>query len=431
MTGAALVDAFKALLQTTLEAIRQGGGTGVLRLSSIICSDSPNRPVKLGGPSANLFHADRPLSDRVTFRLVGRVVLDPSMSGPVTVRLTARPVDNPQLAGRIEITQPLEADGRLNLELTIIFNDPTPRKVQFEVQAIGSSGVLETRTVHVELVDLIGFLETIAPREPATPSGLSFLAAVRKLLLPAAIFNLAIGRAATVTSLFPLGSTPAQRLKEYKELLANGHLVDIAHAIIGVEGAKRFDPRPRLPIQRVDLVVTWAGDLGSAVQEWIWATHYLEDPNAGTLETYLAELVDDSELLGDIDGVNLAAAYQPNLNLAENLRRYYAQDATKRFSLFIANTLRDDGSPALALIPGAPPRLTADARSFIAEQTSRFATQALVSALVESPRFPDKTYLPDPARAALEPDSSEVQRATDLFANFLEQRLKAERSTPP
>ena len=46
-----------------------------------------------------------------------------------------------------------------------------------------------------------------------------------------------IGRAATVTSLFPLGSTPAQRLKEYKELLANGHLVDIAHAIIGVEAA--------------------------------------------------------------------------------------------------------------------------------------------------------------------------------------------------
>lgn len=425
MTGAALVNSFKALLQTTLEAIRQGGGTGLLRLSSLICSDNPYRPVKLSGPSANLFHADRPLSDRVTFRLVGRVVLGPGVAGPVSVRFTAPVRDNPQLAGRTETILPLEADGRLNLELMVVFNKPTPRKVQFKVEVIASSGVLETRTVRVELVDLTGFLELIGPKEPANPSGLSFLASVRKILLPAdKVFNVAIGRAAAVPAIFQVGSAPAQRLQAYKELLADGGLVDIAHAIVGIEGANRFDPRPRLPIPRVDLKVTWAGDLGSVVQEWIWDTYYLEKPNARTLEEFLAELAGEFELVGDIDGVNLAEGYQPDLSLSENLQRYYAQDAKNRFALFVANTRRDDDSPALTLEPLVPPRLTSESRSFIAEQTHDFASRALGFVLLQSLRFPDKTYLPDPARAALDPNSPEVQRVTSAFVNFLERGLQ-------
>ena len=387
--------------------------------------------MQLGGPSANLLHADQPLPDRVTFTFKGKVNLDPNQAGPVDVRITADLSDNPQLTGRVETILPVGPDGGLDHKLTLFFNKPTPRELHFEATVIGPAGLLAERTIRLELVDLTGFLSLIEPLAPAIPS-LDFVASVRKNLLPNPLFNVAIGRAAAVKSIFPEGTYSAQRLQAYKLLLAGGSLVDIGHVIIGIEGAARSDPQPRwliprvdLVIPRVDFVVSWAGDLGSAVQEWLWAKYYLKKPNTGpTPEALLDELASKPGLVGDLDGVNLAAAYQTNLSLAENLQRYYDQDAENRFALFLDNTRRDDGSQALTLEPNAAPRLTSQSRTFIAEQSSNFATLALLQALLSTPRFKDKTHEPDEVRAALQPDSPEFQLVTDYFAEFLEHGLQ-------
>jgi hypothetical protein len=106
------------------------------------------------------------------------------------------------------------------------------------------------------------------------------------------------------------------------------------------------------------------------------------------------------------------------------VRRYYEQDADDRFRLFLANTRRDDGTVALALEPGGAPRLTTESRAFIAQKSADFALYGLLQALISTPRFKDKNFLPEPARLALQVDSPEFQRVTTYFVDLLEQGLR-------
>lgn len=423
MTSGALVTALQTLLEETLGAVRRNTASGALQLSSIVCSAYSEDPVLFGGGGANLLHADRPLPEQVTFTFKGRIDLPAGEAGPVQLRATADLLDNPQLIGRVDTILPVSEHGLFSHDLTLIFNSPTPRVLKFEARLIGPAAVLAVQPVEVVLADLEGFLAQIEPFTPATPT-IDFLTAVRRVVFTNPLFDLAISRGRGVKPLLPKGSRESEKLKAHKALLAGGRLVDISHVIIGIEGADRFDPRPLVPIPRVDLVLTWSGDLGSVVQKWIWDTYYLQEPGAGSLEKYLTKYASVHGMIGDIDAVNLAASYREDLSLTDNLRRYYEQDADDRFRLFLANTRRDDGTVALALEPGGTPRLTAESRAFIAQKSADFALYGLLQALISTPRFKDKNFLPEPARLALQVDSPEFQRVTTYFVDLLEQGLR-------
>lgn len=393
----------------------------------------------LSGPRAGLIDSEVPFPNPLRATIQGQVVVEVGVSDPpsfssLTVSVHLDRVSNPDLIGAIDVILPVQADGQFSHQLTAFFrtDGPTPRRLEGVVSVRSGQGVLGSAVLPLELVDLEGFAQLVEKHERSkpAPSRLEFLASIRKVFLPASLFNALIGRHADVRQFF-LSLPDHDRLTAYAHLSYGGERISIGHVLVGVEGAKRWDPQPRLPVPRVDLVVTWAGDLGSAIQEWAWETYYLALAHPRSLDEFTALLCSRADLLGDIDGVNLAASYDPARPLAVNLRRYYRQQSGQRFSAFLANTLKEeDGSNALSIEPSQPPRFTTSSREFIAQQVVDFATMALLQQLISDPRFPDKTFTPAPVRDLLRPQSPEVQRVAGLFVSLVEAGLAGELEIP-
>ena len=298
-----------------------------------------------------------------------------------------------------------------------------------------------TATVVVELIDLDGFLALVDPKEKARPSSqthLEFLASVRKIYQGgpkdplSGFFDKVLYRYRDVKPLVPPDTAEDMRFKLYKNwLFADTEWVDIGHVLTGIEGSPKQEPskdqNAPMPPPRRELIVTWAGDLGSALQHYIGDFWNALDTGAPVdLNDYLLGLAKRVDLIGDIDGINIGSAYDPSRSLAENLRAYYGQKkGRRRYREFIANSKDEKGKAELPLVPGKkPPQLSKQARQAIADNINKVFLIPL--------QLLGKLYGgTDPAKRKLvyeiiKVDSLEMGIVVEYFARFLEDGLARE-----
>ena len=304
-------------------------------------------------------------------------------------------------------------------------------------------------TVAVELIDLDGFVALIDPSEKARPSSqthLQFLASVRKIYQGGpkdalnAFFDLVLYRNRGVPPLVLPGTAQDMRFKLYNGkdgLFADTEWVDIGHVLTGIEGSPKQDPsnqqdpdlskRQQIGVPpRRELIVTWAGDLGSALQKYISVFWYAVDTGYPLdLNDYLLRFADRRDLLGDIDGINIGSGYDSSRSLAENLRAYYGQKSRRRYHEFIANSRDRSGKAELPLVPGKkPPQLSTQARQSIAENiSSQFLIPLQLLGKIYPGSDPNKRKLVD---NIIEVNSPEMGIAVEYFTRFLEDGLAKE-----
>jgi hypothetical protein len=334
----------------------------------------------------------------------------------------------------------LARDGSFRASTVVGFDGfPHPFRLQVAAQ-LANGKVFRTR---LELspvqVDLDRFLSIVGPKEGAVrQSRLEFLASVRKIYQGgpgdplAGAFDWVLYRNRGVRVLFE--QEPAMRawLKEQEAIYADGELVDIGHVLAGIEGASKQQPSEdqQIPVPvRPDLIVTWAGDLGSVLQHnmagIVAAVAQNQTPK---WEEYLKR-APRSDLVGDIDGVNLGSLYDPNDSLTGNLKAYYGKKSARRFHEFIANTLDIKGKPALPLVvTDKPPRLSEAAWTFIASSVLSYLAPFWITGKLKAGVAPANYPLID---RILGPTSLEMRAVVAHFVRFLEIGLERETWAAP
>ncbi|MFZ0726841.1 MAG: S8 family serine peptidase [Desulfobacterales bacterium] len=293
-------------------------------------------------------------------------------------------------------------------------------------------------TVEVELLDLEGFLALVDPREKARPASQThpeFLASVRKIYQGgpkdplSGAFDMVLYRHRAVKPLAAPGTALDQRFKLYKDwLFADREWIDIGHVLTGIEGSPKQEPSKdqNVPIpRRPELIVTWAGDLGSALQTYIkdfWNAVDKGDPL--DLDDFLRKRASRVDLIGDIDGINIGSVYDASRSLADNLRAYYGKKSRHRFHEFIATSKDENGKAELPLAAGQkPPRLSKLARQAIAENTRQFLVPFWVTGKLYRGTDPARRQLIDNIMNVASPEMDVV---VDYFVDFLENGLAQE-----
>jgi GH25 family lysozyme M1 (1,4-beta-N-acetylmuramidase) len=343
-------------------------------------------------------------------------------------------------------------DGKVQLDGTFAFAtslvvDGFTRSLTIYPKVELKGGKSITATVVVELIDLDGFLALVDPKEKARPSSqthLEFLASVRKIYQGgpkdplSGAFDFVLYRNRDVKPLVPSDIEDDKRFKLYKDwLFADREWIDIGHVLTGIEGSPKQDPSnqqdpkiskrqnvPKLP--RPELLVTWAGDLGSALQKYIkdfW--NAIDKGTPVDLNDYLLRLASRIDLIGDIDGINIGSDYDSSRSLAENLRAYYGTKSRHRYHEFIANSKDEKGKAELPLVSGKkPPQLSKQARQAIAHNTWLFLVPLQINGKLYSGTDPYKRKLVD---EIIKVDSPEMDIVVEYFAHFLEDGLARER----
>ena len=304
--------------------------------------------------------------------------------------------------------------------------------------------------VVVELIDLDGFLalvDSLEKTRPASQSHLEFLASVRKIYQGGPkdalknYYDLVLYRYRNVSPLFPPGTAGDARFKLYDGehgLFADRDLIDIGHVLTGIEGSPKQDPSNQqdpdisklqevpMPPPRRELIVTWVGDLATALQHYIEAFWTAIDTGAPVdLNSYLLLYAGRIDLLGDVDGINMGNAYDSSRSLAENLRAYYGQKSRRRYHEFIANSKDKKGNAELPLVSGKqPPQLSKQARQAIANNIySQYLVPLWLTGILYHGNEPDKRKLVD---AIIRVNSPEMDVVVEYFARFLEDGLARE-----
>ena len=131
-----------------------------------------------------------------------------------------------------------------------------------------------------------------------------------------------------------------------------------------------------------------------------------------------------SDLIGDIDGINIGNAYDSSRSLADNLNTYYSKKSGRRYHEFIANSKNPQSKAELPLEPGKkPPKLSMQARRTIASHVHTYLVYFLLNGLLYSGTDPAKRKLVD---SMVEIDSPEIGAVVDYFVRFLEDGLALE-----
>jgi hypothetical protein len=294
--------------------------------------------------------------------------------------------------------------------------------------------------VVVELIDLDGFLALVDAKEKARPASqthLEFLASVRKIYQGGpkdefqGFFDLTLYRHRHVQPLVPPDTPEDKGFKLYggkDGLFADRESLDIGHVLTGIEGSPKQQPDKdqNLPKPlRPELIVTWAGDLGSALLHYI--RDFLNALDTGapiTLNAYLSRWASRVDLIGDIDGINIGSAYDSSRSLADNLQTYYGKKSRRRYHEFIANSVDNTGKAELPLAPGSkPPKLSKQARQAIAKYTNLFLFYAKAAGKLYNGTDPIKQKLVD---GFMKEDAPVMVETAEYFALFLEDGLARE-----
>lgn len=370
---------------------------------------------------------------------------------------------------------PVKRDGTFTTSTWIGYKPYLVRRLAIQVIVELTNGKRFGAKVVVELIDLPGFLAIVDPKEKTRPpwqTHLQFLASLRKIYHggprePQFVgpFNLVLYRHRCVDPLFCLytpkerqgvGSQcehschfelsqleqPAeQRLRLYKILYDNGEWLEIGHVLCGIEGSPKQEPDKDQSVPkptRPDLIVTWSGDLGSALQRYIQHFWLATDKDGNPIDKvdpldlnyYLVKEASRSDLIGDIDGINIGSSYDSTRSLAENLNAYYGKKSRRRYHEFIANSKNARGIAELPLAPGQkPPKLSKQARQTIAFYTHQFLIPFWVFGNLYQGAEPAKRKRVDDIMRVdsnSRPLSVEIEKVADYFVRFLEDGLALE-----
>jgi len=300
--------------------------------------------------------------------------------------------------------------------------------------------------VVVELIDLAGFLAIVDPKEKTRPGGqsqLQFLASVRKIYHGGprepqfvSLFNFVLYRHKDVAPLFALNTPAEQRLRLYKILYAYGERLEIGHVLCGIEGSPKqkpdYDQQSVPKVHRPEIIVTWSGDLGSALYAFIkhfWLAtdktgKAIDKDDPLNLNHYLVKEASRSDLIGDIDGINVGSVYDPSRSLAENLNAYYGKKSPRRYHEFIVKSKNEKGIAELPLVTGKkPPKLSKQSRRHIAYYTNQYLTYLQLRGDLYLGTEPAKRKRVDDM---IRIDSPEMENLVDYLVRFLEDGLALE-----
>jgi hypothetical protein len=382
---------------------------------------------------------------------VGASVPNPPPLNQLRVKAVFTRNQNPSLKSEVILSLPVEADGSYDISTKIAFLDPpasAPHVLSGRIQ-IDGAGNAPTRDQPFELTNARWewFLETLGKWEAGLPAGdpLDFVASVRSRTNPAHIFSQLLG--APKKSLPPGSKPTAVKLSAASEkgVMIAGVSVRFGHVVVGIEGhprqgratlanlGKKLVGLDDLVRPFAGQVLTWAGDLGSALSTFLADKHHLE-PGAQkptkTLSWYLDVKASEDQLVADVDGVNLGSVYNLQHALVENLRDYYEGDSDHRFSTFLARETDTNGQPYLTVEPDGR-TLTAASRAAIRQKVSQTASVLLLVRLgTKGGQFKLSEFkvnaLPAAVTDALDPGSPEVAEVAARFVTSLENGLSAE-----
>jgi hypothetical protein len=445
-----LIEAVKALIEAAegqAGAILPGAATLTVKATGpgpVLASAPPGG--RTGGLLTGL--AD-PLPNPCRLTLSGRVQVGADLANPpkpatLRVGVAFSLAENQVLKSAVDESGPVAADGTWELSTTLFFYEQVSRDT-----LLGSVGVepttvpVQPEKIRIDNARFEWFMDTYDREEAkALAQGLKnrrvFLARVRKVVQRVKAFDFVIGQTANEPALYPATSDMAERWKAADTVVADHVPIRLSHVVAAIEAARKqkpvlalppgFPDPSRLTDRYVSDLLSWAGDLASAVQTFLWERHYPSlhpgPPAYPTLEGYLADLASYDQLRGDLDGVILGDRYDPTRALTANLRGYYGSDSRKRYSLFVDTERDSDGNLPIRLKPGSPPRLTAAARDYVAAAVSVSTRLLLFGALLKA----HATGLPVPAAvdAAVDAGSSQMLTTVKYFADFLEAGLAAE-----
>jgi hypothetical protein len=464
------VTAAQRLARATL-AVRAGGAAQELavHIDQVLVQRQAGMPVegdpveiRLEGPLREL-HTRR-LPDEFTLVTIGQVIRRSGGVGRRRISAEERrrlqlsvqvSVDRfPTLQGQIARAVEPDADGFFRQETHILLHpgQPPSRYLDYTVDVRTRSRpeqVVATTRMRLELVTVQGFLELVDQAEKLRPAGqspLEFVASVRRLYQNLDLFRWMIQRHKHVA---PFGGSSQEvrdisgRFCAFEQAFHGSTLIDLGHVLVGIEVMPRQDPRPIVNVPRVDLALTWSGDLGSVIGNYVLTKYFPpppvdrgpDPPHPGctaaerrkqpdrsrtnwTLGQFISAFAGEADLLGDLDGVNIGADYDAALPLARNLLDYFDYRYSRRYSLFIANTKDDSGNVALPLQQGVtPPTFTVEAADFVAREIAKFAFASLV---------PQVLRASPTVQAVLAAGSPEVRQVTQYFLDFLQRGLAAE-----
>ena len=404
---------------------------------------------EVGGRYRALFAQPLPDVGNTVVRLAGRILMldaatgisrastaaDLRNLGATNAQAKARLGGRSGLASSTAHVATINHDGTFETE-TYLVSDGSSGFMAFDVSVDLARGAVLSTRLELERIDLENFLARVDAAEQRKPTGqttLQFLASLRKIFQGGpsdplgGLFDSVLFRFRKVPPLFQAGSLEHRELKRFQTLLAGGSLIDISHVLTGIEGspAQKPDLGTRQHGLEPRLVVTWSGDLGSALAEY--ANRFARSLAADQVPDVQQELdarASRSDLLGDVDGINLGASYDPAKTVKQNLLAYYTQASGRRFHLFIDNSTKDgQGLPLVALRPGSrPPRLTASSRATIARHVREFAAPMVRLKYLNQLSGDQSTIVV----SILEPDSLEMEIVVDHFVRFLEAGLARE-----
>jgi hypothetical protein len=127
-----------------------------------------------------------------------------------------------------------------------------------------------------------------------------------------------------------------------------------------------------------------------------------------------------SDLLGNIDGINIGAMYDETKSLSDNLRTYYGARPFRRFHNFVANALDSSGAPLFPLKGG---KLDPAGRLRAGSYIQLFASGAVYSQKLDAQMPPGDAF---DFKKMLMWGSPEMDAVIKYFFDFLEQGLAKE-----
>ncbi|WP_409055319.1 peptidoglycan recognition family protein [Streptomyces sp. SYP-A7185] len=382
-----------------------------------------------------------PLSADFTLVTIGRVTVDGRGTGAFRVAVD---VDRGHLTGETSWVLPATAAGYFRQETRVHLRTdlPPPRHLDYRVLVGTPRRVVAEQRVRLETATLDAFLDLAEEGENQRPAGrtrLEYLTSVRKLRAEPGLVLYRQRMVNNRRNIPPFGwsASPPQaprgplaaRLAALLRVQHGFEQLDLAQVLAGIDGADRQTPGPLFPDPRADLALTWSGDLGLALAAYVRARHAPGAPATDRdrpLDHWIARHASLPRLLGDIDGVNLGASYDPHVSLATQLRAYYGDAVTRRCTAFVAATKTRSGAPALPLAPGfGAPRFAPAAVDFVAGQIVAFAEDFLRFALGGA-----YERVRDRAGDVLAPNSPEVRQLAHHLMDFVQEGLAAELSPP-
>lgn len=336
----------------------------------------------------------------------------------------------------------IKPDGSFTTQSLLVV-DPGTRRIRVRVILELKGGDKITADAIAQSAGLDRFLALINSFESRRPIGrvtgtchiaaghFEFLSSVRKMFQPAPgsslapLFDEVLHRNRKICQLADVNSAEGRNIRSFEILNIGNNEVDIGHVLVGIEAHRRQKPNSQLftvmssQDARTEAFMTWAGDLGSALEP------YAEAIVAGrmvNIKTYLKK-ASVADLLGDIDGINIGSVYDETQSLANNLSNYYRTKPFRRFRQYLAQLKDDSGNRLFSLTQQRPPKLSPASRVPAAHYISHFATAVSIKRNV----FGGLTQSQQSQFSSmLQPGSKEMNFVLDYFFAFLEGGLAKE-----